>query len=74
MLPPEQGKKGQQRVVHRVAVSVHGLHGLHGPLYIYRVPPHDGGREQVQPAGPVALLLEAPAPDFAQPVKEPGPD
>ena len=30
-------------------------------------------REQVQAAGPVALLLEAPVPDFAQPVEEEGP-
>ena len=33
-------------------------------LQVDRVPQHDGRRHQVEAAGPVALLLEAPIPDF----------
>lgn len=35
-----------------------------------RVPQHDGGHYQIEAAGPVALLLNAPIPDFAEAVKE----
>ena len=39
-------------------------------LQVDRVPQHDGRRHQVEAAGPVALLLEAPIPDFAEAVEE----
>ncbi len=35
-----------------------------------RVPQHDSRRHQVEAAGPVALLLEAPIPDFPKAVEE----
>lgn len=50
-----------------------GAQGLHGTLELHRVPQHDGGGEQIQATGPVALLLKAPVPDFTQLVEEDGP-
>ncbi len=37
---------------------------------VHRVPQHDSRRHQVEAAGPVALLLEAPIPDFPKAVEE----
>jgi len=37
---------------------------------VHRVPKHDSCCHQVQAAGPIALLLEAAIPDFAQPIEE----
>jgi len=35
-------------------------------LVLHRVPQHDRRGDKVQTARPVALLLEAPVPDFAE--------
>src|SRR3546814_9844537 len=47
---------------------------LGGALQVHRVPQHNGGRHQVEAAGPVALLLEAPISDLAETVEEHCPD
>lgn len=53
---PAQGRQVlQQGVIDRLAVTAQGIRG---PFQVDRVPQHDGGRHQVEAAGPVALLLE----------------
>ena len=42
------------------------------PFQINRVPQHDSCRHQVEPAGPIALLLETAVADFTQAVEEHG--
>lgn len=57
-----------------IQIGIHRLSGLSqplgGPLQVDRVPQHDGGGHQVQSAGPIALLLEAPIPDFTEAIEE----
>lgn len=67
MLPAQWRQVLQQLAVHRFARVAHRLGGA---LQVHRVPQHDGCRHQVEAAGPVALLLEAPIPDFAEAVEE----
>lgn len=67
MLPSQRRQVLQQLVVHRLARVAHRLGGA---LQVHRVPQHDGGSHQIEAAGPVALLLEAPIPDFAKAVEE----
>ena len=67
MLPAQRRQELQQLAVHRLA----GLdQPLDGALQVHRVPQHDSRRHQVEAAGPVALLLEAPIPDFPKAVEE----
>ena len=40
--------------------------GLRRPFKVHGIPQHDGGRQQVQSTGAVALLLEAPVADLAE--------
>ena len=68
MLPAQRWQVGQERIIHGLTV---GTQGLHGTLLVDRVPQHDSGREQIQAAGPKALLLEAPVAGFAQSVEKP---
>ncbi len=67
MLPAQRRQELQQLAVHRLA-------GLDQPpgwrVPVHRVPQHDSRRHQVEAAGPVALLLEAPIPDFPKAVEE----
>ncbi len=57
MLPAQRRQELQQLAVHRLA----GLdQPLGGAFQVHRVPQHDSRRHQVEVAGPVALLLEAP--------------
>ncbi len=68
MLPAQRRQELQQLAVHRLA----GLdQPLGGAFQVHRVPQHDSRRHQVEAAGPVALLLEAPIPDFPKAVEEP---
>ena len=67
MLPPQRRQVLQQLAIHRLPRFAHRLGGA---FQVHRVPQHDGGRHQVETAGPVALLLEAPIPDFAEAVEE----
>lgn len=67
MLPAQRRQELQQLAVHRLA----GLdQPLGGAFQVHRVPQHDSRRHQVEAAGPVALLLEAPIPDFPKAVEE----
>jgi hypothetical protein len=67
VFPAQRRQVLQQLAVHRFA----GLdQPLGGALQVHRVPQHDGGRHQVETAGPVALLLETPIPDFPKAVEE----
>ncbi len=67
MLPAQRRQELQQLAVHRLA----GLdQPLGGAFRVHRVPQHDSRRHQVEAAGPVALLLEAPIPDFPKAVEE----
>ena len=57
------------------AIASHRRHdhcrATHAPhAQVDRVPQHDSRRHQVEAAGPVALLLEAPIPDFPKAVEE----
>ncbi|ERO93881.1 hypothetical protein L411_00306 [Escherichia coli BWH 24] len=66
MLPAQRRQELQQLAVHRLA----GLdQPLGGAFQVHRVPQHDSRRHQVEAAGPVALLLEAPIPDFPRRLK-----
>jgi len=67
VFPAQRRQVLQQLTVHRLADLDQPLSGA---LQVHRVPQHNGGRHQVQAAGPVALLLEAPIPDLAEAVKE----
>ena len=67
VLPAQRREVWQQRPRRRPARVPQRLHRA---LQIDRVPEHDGGDHQVQAAGAVALVLEAPVAQLAQPVEE----
>ncbi len=69
MLPAQRRQVLQQGVINGLAVAAQGVRG---PLQVDRVPEHDGRCDQVEAAGPVALLLEAAVADFAQAIEEHG--
>ena len=67
-MPPSQ----RRQVL--IQVGIHRLSGggqpLGCPLQVNRVPQNNGGGHQVEAAGPVSLLLEAPISNLAEAVKE----
>lgn len=67
MFPTQRRQVLQQLAVHRLTSLDQPLGGA---FQIHCVPQHDSRRHQVEAAGPVALLLEAPIPDFAEAVEE----
>lgn len=69
MLASERRQVLQQPIVDSLAGTAQRMRR---PLQVDCVPQHDGGRHQVEAAGPVALLLETAVADFAQTVEEYG--
>lgn len=67
VLPAQRRQVLQHHVIHWLPMPAQGIRGT---LQVHRVPQYDSRRHQVQAAGPVALLLEAAIPDFAQPIEE----
>ncbi len=57
----------------RVGCVVGTVQDRDGPVKVDGVPKNDGRGEEIQPAGPIALLLEGPVPDLSKPVEEIGP-
>lgn len=44
--------------------------GANAALQVGGVPENDGGNDEAEPAGAIALLVETPVPDFTEPVEE----
>jgi len=70
MLPSEGRQVFKQCVINSLPVVTKRICGA---FQIDRVPQHDGGGDQVEATGAIALLLKAAIPDFTQSVKEHGP-
>src|SRR5271154_3502333 len=67
MLPSERGEVFEQLWIHSLPVP---LQAMGSPFEVDRIPEHDGGGNEVESAGAVALLLEAAVADPPQPVEE----
>ena len=70
VLPAQRREVLEQGLIHGLAVLPDRANR---PLQIDRVPEHDGRRHQIQAAGAVALVLEAPVAHLAQAIEEHGP-
>ena len=69
VFPSQWGKMREQFVI---KIGCVGSDGLHGSLQIDGVPEDDGGAQEVEATGSVALIFKGAIPDFAQSVKENG--
>ena len=68
VLPTQRRQVLQQVRIHEMALVARER--TRGAVEIDRVPQHDGGRYEVQPAGSIALLLEAAVADLTKAPKE----